>query len=314
MGVPSSHELPNQDDEMSATLALRRFEYLRPGSIDEAVKLKVESGAGAFYWAGGTDIALEWKRRQRSISHCIDITRLDGLKGISAEKGRIRIGALTSLAALERARGRQPLLDVLADLAHVMCTPQTRTIATVGGNLCNASPAADLAPPLIAFDAVVLVTGPAGERSIPVGELFAGVKRTVLNPDDLVTAVEFPLGERKRGAYSRMGRTVVDIALVIAAVALDVGADGRISLARIALGSVAPTPIRVASAEARLLGLPLDGLSGVIDAVAEEAAAGVQPITDVRTTAAYRREASRVLVKRALDETVMQLRDGGTGS
>ncbi len=298
-----------------SALALRRFEYLRPRSVEEAIRLKVESGNEARYWAGGTDIALEWKRKQRSISHCIDITRLNELRGISVEQGRIRIGALTSLAALERARGRQPLLDVLADLAHVMCTPQTRTIATVAGNLCNASPAADLAPPLIAFDATVRVASPAGERSISVGELFAGVKRTVLNPEDLVIAVEFPLGERKRGAYSRMGRTAVDIALVIAAVALDAGADGRISLARIALGSVAPTPVRVAAAEAKLLDLPLEGLDpAVIDAVAEEAAAGVRPITDVRTTAAYRREMSRVLVKRALQETVAKLRDGGARS
>lgn len=298
-----------------SALALRRFEYLRPRSVEEAIRLKVESGNEARYWAGGTDIALEWKRKQRSISHCIDITRLNELRGISVERNRVRIGALTSLAALERARGRQPLLDVLADLAHVMCTPQTRTIATVAGNLCNASPAADLAPPLIAFDATVRVASPAGERSISVGELFAGVKRTVLNAEDLVIAVEFPLGERKRGAYSRMGRTAVDIALVIAAVALDAGADGRISLARIALGSVAPTPVRVEAAEARLLGLPPEGLDpAVIDAVAEEAAAGVRPITDVRTTAAYRREMSRVLVKRALQETVAKLRDGGPRS
>lgn len=273
MGAPFSHESPSQKTRwvgvspefLSACAAA--FCIPPPAVREEAVKLNVESGAGAFYWAGGTDIALEWKRKRGSISHCIDITRLDGLKGISVEKGRIRIGALTSLAALERARGRQPLLDVLADLAHIMCTPQTRTIATAGGNLCNASPAADPAHPLIAFDAVVRVTGPAGERSIPVGELFAGVKRTVLNPEDLVTAVEFPMGERKRGAYSRMGRTVVDIALVIAAVALDVGANGRISLARIALGSVAPTPMRVAAAESRLWGLPLKDLEGVIDAV-----------------------------------------------
>lgn len=295
--------------------AIRRFEYLRPHSVEEAIRLKTEAGEHAHYWAGGTDIALEWKRRQRFVSHCIDITRIEEMRGISLEPGRVRIGALTSLATLERARGRQPLLDVLADLAHVMCTPQTRTIATVGGNLCNASPAADLAPPLIAFDATVLVAGHAGKRAIPLAEFFTGVKQTVLGPEDLITEVEFPLGEKKRGAYSRMARTTVDIALVIGAVALDAGADGRVSLARIALGSVAPTPIRVPAAEAKLVGVPVEQINqALIESVAEDAAAGARPITDVRTTAAYRREISRVLVKRALEETVARLREGGVRS
>jgi CO/xanthine dehydrogenase FAD-binding subunit len=293
-------------------ITLRRFQYLRPASVAEAIQLKANSGPEARYWAGGTDLALEWKRKQHAVSHCIDITRLSELQGINVEPDRIRIGALTSLAALERAGGHHPLLEVLADLAHVMCTPQTRSIATVAGNLCNASPAADLAPPLMAFDAIVRVAGSVGERTIPVGDLFAGVKKTVLAPDELVTWIEFPLGMRKRAAYSRMGRTAVDIALVIAAVAIDAEADGRISLARVALGSVAPTPVRVAGAEARLVGAQIGAIGEeMIEAVAAEAAAGIRPISDLRTTAAYRREVGRVLVRRAVLETLAQLGQGG---
>lgn len=289
---------------------LRRFEYLRPSSINEAIEFKASAGPDAYYWAGGTDIALEWKRQQRTISHCIDLTYVPNLRGIDVSHDRIRIGALTSLATLERATGQQPLLDVLAAISRVMCTPQTRTIATVAGNLCNASPAADLAPPLIAFEAQITVRNQAGERTIPLEQLFVGVKRTVLEGEDLVTELSFPVGACKRGAYSRIARTVVDIALALAATAVDLDENGRVALARVALGSVAPTPIRVPEAETILLGLGLDSVSEtVIKDAAAAAAEKIRPITDVRTTAAYRKEATRVLVRRSLDQTFLKLRE-----
>jgi aerobic carbon-monoxide dehydrogenase medium subunit len=289
---------------------IKRVDYLRPASVADAVALKAEAGDHGCYWAGGTDLVLEWKRSQRVISHCIDLTHLDGLRGIRVEEDCVRLGAMTSLATLERATGRHPLLDELADMARVMCTPQTRTLATIAGNLCNASPAADLAPPLISFDAEVHILNADGPRTMPLDRFFTGVKRTALEPLDLVTEIRFPLGRHRRGAFGRVARTVVDIALVLVATTLDVD-GGRIGFARVALGSVAPTPVRDRKAEQLLVGLSLDEIDGGrVNRIADDVARRISPITDVRTTAAYRREVTRVHVRRTLERALRESIEG----
>jgi len=287
------------------------FEYLRPASVDEAVELKARHGAGAMYWAGGTDLMLDWNRRLVEPDRCIDLTHVPELDHIVVGKHVARIGAMASLADLERAR-EHPLVAFLGDVAEVMCTPQTRTLATVGGNLCHASPSADLAAPLLVLDAVARVRGARGERTVPLEELFAGVKRTSLEPDELLLEVSFPLDTGRRAAFARVARTVVDIALVIAAASLTVDDGGRIRQARVALGSVATIPFRARDAEELLVGANALALSEeLVGDAARRAADAASPIDDVRAGAAYRTEISRVLVRRALREVALKLQAEG---
>ena len=285
----------------SAALTTERFTFVRPASVADALAAAAEAGAGGRFWAGGTDLLLEWRRRVRPIGTCIDITGLTELRGLEVGADQIRIGALTTLAELERAAHLHPDLAVPAAIAAVMCTPQTRTLATVAGNLVNASPAADLAPPLIALRGHAVIVSPRGEREVKLEALFTGPKQTVLAADELITQLILPLDARRQAGYGRIARTVVDIALTLAVVALSIDEAGTVTTARVALGSVAPTPIRAASAECLLVGKHLSELSDdVLQRAAAGAVADASPIDDIRTSAAYRRHVTGVLVRRAL--------------
>jgi carbon-monoxide dehydrogenase medium subunit len=221
----------------------------------------------------------------------------------------VRLGALASLTALIEhpvIRAEYPVLPVTA---RYMGSPAIRNLATVGGNLCNASPAADLAPVLIALDAAVGIIGPAGERRLPLESLFRGPGQTVLGPAELLTWVEIP---RRRPAwpirYERLDvRRAMDIAIVGAAFAARL--DGsRVREARVALCAVAPTPLRVRAAEAALVEAGLSDAG--LERVAELCMAAARPISDVRATAEYRRAMVGTLVRRGLqrirdDETMV---------
>jgi carbon-monoxide dehydrogenase medium subunit len=298
---------------MSAmTTEITRFAFLRPERVEDAVAAGATAGAGGRYWAGGTDLMLEWQRKQRQIDTSIDITGLAELRGIEVGPSEIRIGALTTLAEIERSAARHPDLETLAAIAAVMCTPQTRTLATVAGNLCNASPAADLAPPLMALGARISTATSSGGRELELEDLFAAPKQTVLADGELLTHITIPLGGRRAVSYGRIARTVVDIALTLSACALTVDEHGVVTTARIAFGSVAPTPVRAPSGEALLLGTSLVDLTPELLAAAATAAAGdSSPIDDIRTSAAYRRHAVRVLTQRALTESAARLSAGG---
>jgi CO/xanthine dehydrogenase FAD-binding subunit len=297
---------------MSAVLSKTgRFGYTCPTTVAEAIGAVASAGPSARYWAGGTDLMLELQRGALDVSLCVDITRLDDLRGIDVTPESVRIGALTSLAQLERSAHVHSALEVPAAIAKVFATPQSRTLATVGGNLCNASPAADLAPPLMALGGVALVEGAAGTRRLPLERLFAGVKRTVLAPDELLVAIELPVEAPSAAAYGRIARTVVDIALALVATGLTVDEAGVVTTARVALGSVAETPIRAAGAEAALTGARLDDLGDdAIRTAAHAAAEDSRPVDDIRTTAAYRRQVTGVLTERALRDTIARLSRG----
>ncbi len=298
-----------------------RFGYLRPSSLEEVCTLTAAAGPGTRLLAGGTDLYLQW-RDGAPIQACVDISRLPGLAGISADGGKLRIGALTTLRTMERAgpnAGRDggalapagPELRALAELARVMCTPPTRSLATVGGNLGNASPGADLPPALLALDAEIVATGPAGERRAGVAELIIGPGQTSLTPGEVITSVEIPLRERRAVSVLRATRTTLDIAQVIVAVSVVADDQGRIGPLGIGLGAVGPAPIRALAAETLLTGLVLAELTP--DEVAEAAQLASQaaaPIDDIRAGAAYRREMTATLTQRALTETLAQLREG----
>ena len=282
----------------------RRFEYLRPGSVAEAVALGQEHGDGAVFWAGGTDLVLQWKAGVRNPTHCVDLTGLANLRYIRNEADQLRIGALTTLSELALADQSDPRLEALACTARMMCTVQTRTIATVGGNLCNASPAADLIPPLVSMGAEIKVEGPGGERTFPILDLMTGPGKTSLGANELLVEIAIPRdGRPNASAYRRIDRTVVDIALVSASSSMTIDADRTIRSIRIALGAVAPTVITSPPAEDMLMGKSLSDLDdALLRSVGEVASASGTPISDVRASAAYRTAMVKVLVARTLDD------------
>ena len=229
----------------------------------------------------------------------INVKRIPGLDRIEVSASAIRIGALTTLAALIEHPTIQAEYPVLPFTARYMGSPAIRHLATVGGNLCNASPAADLSPVLLVLDAEVGIVGPAGTRRLSLDRFFRGPGQTALAEAELLAWLEFP---RKHAGwtvrYERLDvRRAMDIA--IAGVALALRRDGsRVAEARLALGAVAPTPLRVPAAEAALV----EGGLGpaAVERAAELAMAAARPIGDVRATAEYRREMVGALVRRAL--------------
>jgi carbon-monoxide dehydrogenase medium subunit len=276
------------------------FAYHRPSSVEEACRILARE-PGAAVLAGGTDLMVHVGQasRGRRPPAVVNVKRIPGLDAIGVADGVIRLGALTSLAALIDHPVIRAEYPVLPFAARYMGSPAIRNLATVGGNLCNASPAADLPPVLLALDAEVGIAGPAGERRVPLERFFRGPGQTVLGPGELLVWVEIPRRRRPRSVrYERLDvRRAMDIAIAGAAVGVGAGPEGR--EARVALCAVAPTPLRVWDAEAVVAD---DGLGDA--AVARAAAlamAAARPIDDVRATAEYRREMVGILVRRGLE-------------
>jgi len=277
-----------------------RFAYHRPATLEEAWQLLVAEPRAAIL-AGGTDLMVHLRQPQRGRRPpaVINVKRIRDLDGIEVGASAIRLGALTSLTALIEHPIIQTEYPILPFTARYMGSPAIRHLATVGGNVCNASPAADLSPVLLVLDAEVGIVGPGGARRLPLDRFFLGPGQTALAPGELLAWLEFP---RKHGGwtvrYERLDvRRAMDIAIVGVALALRLEGT-RVVEARVALGAVAPTPRRVPEAEAALV----EGGLGpaAIERTAELAMAAAQPIDDVRATAAYRREMVGTLVRRAL--------------
>jgi CO/xanthine dehydrogenase FAD-binding subunit len=285
------------------------FQYLRPTTLREALEMKAQHGLKAKCWAGGTDLVLMWRRNEANPEYCLDLTFLPELRYIEPGKNEVRIGAMATLDDLDRASGLNSLMAVLGATARLMNTPQTRTLATVGGNLCNASPAADLSPPFVALDSEAKVLSASGERTVAMEEFFLGVNKTALKDDEILVEIKVPVPSlRREVTYQRVARTVVDIALVCSSVSLTMGEDGALTDARIVLGSVAPAPIRCKEAEKVLIGAnaaKLDG--GLVERAGQLAAKESKPISDVRASKEYRREMCSVLTRRVIDESVRKL-------
>ena len=286
---------------------LRAFH--RPTTIAQALRVfrteRRRGGRGAFV-AGGTDVVVAGDRRLR---YLVDVTNLP-LRYIRRRGGGWAIGATSRMADLEHSAELRRFADgALAEAAGTCGSPQIRNMATIGGNLANASPACDTAPPLLALQASVVVAGPGGRRTVPLDRFFRGVNRTALDGglliEILIPAPPLPKGGRAAWSFQKLGRLRSDIAVVNAATGVAVDRSGRCAWARIALGAVAPTPLRARRAEALLVGRIPD--HAAIEEAAARAAAEVKPVSDVRGTAGYRREMSRVLVARALEECAGRL-------
>jgi carbon-monoxide dehydrogenase medium subunit len=281
-------------------LRLPPFSYYEPASVEEAVSLLAEAGERGFVLAGGTDLVVDLKTGRVEAGTVVNVKRIDGLRGIATGSRGVRIGASTPVAAIERSIHVTEHVAALADAAAVLATPSVRRLATIGGNLGRASPASDLGPPLLVHDAVVEVAGVGGRRSIPIEDWYVGPGLTSLAAGEMITGVDVPASAGTGSAHRKIGTRSggTDIALAGVAAALTLGADGTIVAARVALASVAPTPMRSLQAERMLTG----GLPGgdLFAAAGREAAAECRPIDDVRASADHRRAVIPVLVERAL--------------
>jgi carbon-monoxide dehydrogenase medium subunit len=279
-----------------------KFEYHTPTSLTEAVALLSTHGNMAKVFAGGTDIFVAMKKRESVPDHLINLKGIEGLKGIDDDEAEgIRIGGLTPLGDLERSKIISEKLPIFGDAFNVMASPQIRNLGTIGGNLCSAVPSADTAPPLIALGASVKLNGTNGERKVLVEDFFKGPGESVLRPDEILTQILIPNSlENSGGAYLKMmRRNAMDLALVGVAVQLRLDADGTVcKKAKIALGAVAPTPIRARGAEKTLIDKVIDeDLAGEAGRIAAQEAS---PISDIRASREYRMEMVGVLTKRAV--------------
>lgn len=274
--------------------------YAAPRTTAEAVDL-LRTRPGSRMIAGGTDIVVAARGGKHPLPESlIALHRITELGRQREADAGIALGALTSHAWIERSPLVRSRWSALADASAMIGSPATRATGTLGGNLMNASPAMDTGSPLLVFDATVELQHADGSRSVSVADLLAGPGRTTAAPDELLRAVRVPYPAPGTGsAYVRLDhRQAMEIAIVGAAAALAVRGDGLIGSARIALTAVAPTCLRVPAAEALLLGRPAG-----TDAFAEAAGAAadvVQPISDVRGSADYRRAMTSVVVVRAL--------------
>jgi aerobic carbon-monoxide dehydrogenase medium subunit len=276
------------------------FDYHEPTSVREAVELGARFGSHGRFLAGGTDLLIQMRRGQVAPRHLISLHRVPGLDAIEAD-GTVTLGALVSHRRLERAPELGGPLQALSEAARVVGGHQIRNVATVGGNIVDASPAADLVPVLLTLDAEVTCLGPDGERSLPLESFASAPGVTTLRPDELLTRVRFSrLAAPSATAFLKAGRRrAMEISLVCVAARVTLDANRERCLgARIALGAVAPTTLRARAAERRLQGQVLTGAT--LREAAAAAAGECRPISDVRASARYRALLVATLVERAL--------------
>jgi CO/xanthine dehydrogenase FAD-binding subunit len=278
---------------------LPTFDLLQPTTLTEALQMLSETPK-AVPLAGGTNLLVNLRGGRETAETLLDLGRLDELSGIEVSGSDIVIGAMTTVAELRTSPVIAEQVPLLREACGLFAAPLVRNRATIGGNLVDASPAADLAPPLLALDAKLELRSVGGRRLVPIGEFFVSVRETVRRQDELLTAIRLPVpAQGERTAYRKLGLRKADaISVVSAAVKASFRDDGVCESVRIALGAVAPTPIRAWHAEATLKGTELTTEAASV--AAKLAGETSQPIDDVRGSAEYRRREVEVLVRRCL--------------
>jgi len=293
---------------------MREFEYLKAKSIGEVVSLLGEHGKKACLLAGGSDLLTDVRLRIVEPQYLIDLKSILGMDSIQYdEKEGLSLGALATLQAIADSPVIREKCPILSQATSQMASHQIRNRATVGGNICHGTPSADTAPPLIALGAKLTISGPAGERIVLAEDFFKGPGLTVLSGDEILTQIQVPpLTSRTAGVYLKGTlKRAMDLALVGVAVVVTLGNSGdTCDDIKIALGAVAPTPIRAKEAEKECRGKKLD--SSVIERVAKVTRSEAAPISDVRCSAEYRSDLIETLTERALTQAWGMAKNGGT--
>jgi len=271
-----------------------------PATVEEATAI-LAAREGAHVIAGGTDLVVRMRQGLVQPSVLVDVERIPSLRRIARRDRLLRIGATVTISTLVAAAEVAAVAPALVEAGGQMGAGQLRHLATLGGNLASAVPSADLAPPLLVMDATVRIAGPDQSRILPLEAFFVAPHRSALRPDEVLTAVEIPVAGGAEGcgaAFLKFGKRRAQVLAVVNAAAWVRVRGDVIEEARVALGAVAPTPMRARGAEALLRGQR--PAPEVLAEAADAAAAETRPITDMRASAAFRRELSRVLVRRVL--------------
>ena len=281
-------------------------DYIAPQTVDEALETLAKQSSGAKIIAGGTDLLPRMRSGIMNPALLVDLCRLP-LNHIEIKSGWLHIGARVTHSEILGSELLAVHCPALVEAAKAIAGPPIRNRGTIGGNIINASPAADLAPPLLVYDAIVLLVKADAERVVPLAELFIGPGRTILSSDEILTEIRVPLPPPDTASnFVKLGkRRAMAIAVASAATRLTLDGDGIIFLARVALGSLAPKPMRSIGAESLLQG-KAPGME-IFTEAARVASLESSPITDLRASAEYRKKMVAVLVRRSLDATWGQL-------
>lgn len=284
---------------------LPEFELVRPRSLSEALQVLAAGSPEVLPIAGGTNLTVDMRSGRHEPRVVVDIEQLPELKGIRRENGQVCAAGGVTIAELLKDGLVAETAPALKSACAVFANPLIRNRATLGGNLADGSPAADTAPSLLALDAEVELSSQAGERRLPLDEFFIHVRKTARRPDEVITALRWAApAPGTVSAFYKLGLRKADaISVVSVAVVLEVAA-GVCQKARIALGSVAPRPLRAKSAEQLLTG---KGLSrDLFEDAAALAGEAISPITDLRASAEYRRRTTVALTRRMLEKAAEQ--------
>ena len=279
---------------------MNAMRYEAPGSIDEVVALLAAADGDGRVLAGGTDLLVQMQSGFVKPGLIVDVKKIAEATTITAEDGGFRIGAAVCGAELGEHAALKEAWPGVVEAAELIGSVQIQSRASLGGNLCNASPAADSVPAMIAAGATCSIAGPKGRREAPVGEIATGPGKTSLGTGEIVVSIYLPARSPRSGdAYLRfIPRTEMDIAVVGAAVNLSLDENGLCSAARVVLGAIAPTALLVAEAAAdALIGSPVD--DAALERLAAAARAACRPIDDKRGTVEYRTKVAGVLARRA---------------
>jgi carbon-monoxide dehydrogenase medium subunit len=279
---------------------LKGFEFLRPTTLEEAFQF-LQIYEDSRVMAGGTDLLIALEKGKTKARCLIDIGGISELRGIRYNDiGHLCIGAMTKVSELIESPVIMRCFPVLSDAAIQLGSWQIRNLATLGGNLCNASPGADLAPPLLVLGASAIIQDKDREIAVPMENFWTGPGSTILSHGSILKRIEIPpLSARTKSVFLKHTiRKSIDLAIASIALMVEEDDSGSFIQCRIALGSVAPTPLRARKAESLVLGQNVESLH--MDEVAESAAEESQPIHDLRSSEWYRRRVVKVLVGRAL--------------
>lgn len=288
-----------------------QFDLLTPSDADEVLgALAASKGEnGAVLLGGGTNLIVDIRARGSAPDTLVSIAQIPGLRGISITEDRVTVGGATTVSEILRHPDMAQAAPALVDAARVFAGQMVRNTATIAGNICYGSPAADLVPPLLALDAEVTLESKRGSRTVPLSEYFTGYKTSVREPDELMTAVSWPLpSNTSASGFYKLARRKGD-AITVLGVAVSLSLEnGQCAKARIALGCVGPCVIRANDAEAILEGS--EPTPELIEAAAAKAMEDANPIDDVRASAEYRKQQVQVLVRRLLGQAHRALTSG----
>ena len=284
------------------------FDYHSPRSLDEALSLLQQHAGDAKILAGGQSLIPAMRFRLAMPSILIDINRLDDLRYVEERGDHLAIGAMTLEHSIEDAAVVRSSYPLLHDTAVVIADPLVRNMATVGGNIAHADPANDHPATMLAYKATVVAKGPKGERTIAIDDFFTGLFENAMGEDEILTEIRIPKpGANSGGAYTKFERKVGDYAISAAAVQLRL--DGEtVAAARIGLTNVSAVPMRAKGAEAELVGKSIS--DAVIEAAGKAAAAECDPSPDLRGGVDYKRDITRVMVKRSIRQAVARAKGG----